>query len=560
MDFIECIYSLESPRQARFEARFQQELREHAGEHGFGGVTLEDLRRLELDDQLYGSLLFDSLFPPGSSLRASYRREERRAKDNKQGLRLRLHLSPDLLQEMDALQDLAWERIFDPEHQIALARSPFISFSRYGGHPSPQALPGRARLLGVVAAPPGLRQIGLTPIDRRQVTRWLKDCFQATLWDQVDSEFLEEFVTPQALRDRLQKSFQAIHLIAHGMPAALDGDASLLLQDAEGLGVWIGEDVVADIFLDCPELRLILLMSCFGAAAEGQGPFQGLAGRLVQRGLPAVIAVRRQISMQAAERFTESFYKSLAETGQVDVAVNTARMVLFLDTQTQGHWSDPVLFMALPDGRPWEEPATPTVPQEPSIPMPVGLAPTNTWLGRFLIAAAILLVLSASLASSPQLANWSTDAKWEPTNYLPLQISLEQSPTSSIPPAEKVSSPTSRSPEPTPARDGKPGTRTRPPAGASAPPVHPSRTEIEARIKEVDDYVSGDNTKSIDTGLRIYQNLVADLPGADLDQDLLRQAEEQVQQSDTRAAVRLYRQLLDAYLKASGPSERRNEP
>ncbi|MCP4660225.1 MAG: CHAT domain-containing protein, partial [bacterium] len=100
-------------------------------------------------------------------------------------------------------------------------------------------------------------------------------------------------------------------------------------------------------------LRLVTLVACNGGALSSNDAFSGLAGRLVERGLPAVLGMSRPVRIDAAELFTDHVYRNLARDGQVDAAVNEARQQLFLKEPNQVGWSSPVLYMRLDDGRLW---------------------------------------------------------------------------------------------------------------------------------------------------------------------------------------------------------------
>jgi hypothetical protein len=73
----------------------------------------------------------------------------------------------------------------------------------------------------------------------------------------------------------------------------------------------------------------------------------------VQRGLPAIIAMRREVSVETAHLFTNHLYTHIAQTGRADAAVNEARQQLYLADPRGIAWSSPVLYSRLTDGRLW---------------------------------------------------------------------------------------------------------------------------------------------------------------------------------------------------------------
>jgi CHAT domain-containing protein len=110
------------------------------------------------------------------------------------------------------------------------------------------------------------------------------------------------------------------------------------------------------ILHDCRSLRLAVLNACEGARTARDDPFAGVAASLVQREIPAVIAMQFEITDQAAVVFGEGFYEAVAAGFPVDAALAEARKSIFAD-QNDIEWGTPVLFMRVPDGRIFEVPA-----------------------------------------------------------------------------------------------------------------------------------------------------------------------------------------------------------
>jgi CHAT domain-containing protein len=98
-------------------------------------------------------------------------------------------------------------------------------------------------------------------------------------------------------------------------------------------------------------LRLVFLAACESAkrGPDDGGPFVGLAAKLVQVGIPAVVAMQDQIRVEFAQELTRSFYPPLLSHGVVDRAMSQARLVLHSSGSTE--WAIPVLYMRLEDGR-----------------------------------------------------------------------------------------------------------------------------------------------------------------------------------------------------------------
>ena len=132
--------------------------------------------------------------------------------------------------------------------------------------------------------------------------------------------------------------------------------ARLVLETGDGRASFVDEELFAEVFDGQRDLRLVTLIACHGGASAGRDPFSGLAPALVRRGVPAVVAMRRQISLDGATRFAEHFYRNLARSAQVDAATNEARLQLYLGESRSPEWGTPALFMRLAEGRLWSLP------------------------------------------------------------------------------------------------------------------------------------------------------------------------------------------------------------
>ncbi len=94
-------------------------------------------------------------------------------------------------------------------------------------------------------------------------------------------------------------------------------------------------------------LRLVVLNSCEGAQGNERNIFSSTAAKLVQRGIPAVLAMQYKISDKAAIKFASAFYEALADGMPVDASVAEARNAISTNTL---EWGTPVLYMHSPDG------------------------------------------------------------------------------------------------------------------------------------------------------------------------------------------------------------------
>ena len=326
-----------------------------------GRVRIDaDLRRslLELehagDFQAYGKELFGAAFPVGSDLhRGIYsvfdaaRKEERR-------LRLRLNVDPAAPPEWHGLH---WELLTDGR-DFEVGRSPETVFSRYVSQPyGVGPSPHRKRMLCVISAPIDAHRYNLAPIDYEYTRRRLEAALEG-LHRSLKIDFLERPITPERLRKQLKsRRYEVLHVHGHGTRTH-GGESALVLEDHEHKVNFTSESALRGILLGLRDLKLITLVACHGGERSQQDDhLSGLAGSLVQRGVPAVIAMRRAIKMRVGYQFTKSLYEQLAESSHIDAAINEARHQLYMANPNSVDWSSPVLIMRLKDGQLWNEKA-----------------------------------------------------------------------------------------------------------------------------------------------------------------------------------------------------------
>jgi hypothetical protein len=98
--------------------------------------------------------------------------------------------------------------------------------------------------------------------------------------------------------------------------------------------------------------RLVVLASCQSAGKGNGNVLQAIGPQLAQAGIPAVIAMQGNISMDSVKKFMPVFFTELYKDGQIDRALSVARGII---RDAQDFWM-PVLFMRLKSGRVWYVP------------------------------------------------------------------------------------------------------------------------------------------------------------------------------------------------------------
>jgi CHAT domain len=291
-----------------------------------------------------GGGLFSAMF--AGEVLALYRETLARARGQDRGVRITICLS-----EAPELVDVPWEYLFDEPDFLAV--SAFTPVVRYldlpRGHRPLQITPP-LRVLGVVSNPADHEQLD---VEREQanLTRALSEVISAGA---VELHWLERPTLGGLLRALQSHQFHALHYIGHGTYDPDAGRGVLLFEDEAGWSRPVGGDKLGMVLHDFSSLRLAVLNACEGARTSRSDPFAGVAGSLVQRDIPAVVAMQFEISDEAAIVFAGGFYRPLAAGSPVDASLARARLAMLAERGDDLEWGTPVLFMRVPDGRIFE--------------------------------------------------------------------------------------------------------------------------------------------------------------------------------------------------------------
>ena len=291
----------------------------------------------------FGERLFETVFD--GEVQLCLDRSLDYADQQEKGLRLRLRLTdaPDLV-------DVPWEYLYNRKRDrfYALSReTPLVRYLEMPERIEPLAHTPPLRALVVIASPRGY-----PALDAEREWQHLKQAVQA-LEERglLVLERLEQATLP-ALQRRLRTSeYHIFHFVGHGDfdPQAQDG--ALILEDAKGMGCRVSSQTLSMLFRDHRHsLRLAILNACEGGHGSPDDPCAGTAQRLVQQGIPAVIAMQFEIADTTAITFAQEFYSAIADGYPVDAALTEARKAISFETQG-AEWGTPVLYMRAPDGR-----------------------------------------------------------------------------------------------------------------------------------------------------------------------------------------------------------------
>jgi hypothetical protein len=136
---------------------------------------------------------------------------------------------------------------------------------------------------------------------------------------------------------------QSCVLCGKNLPDSFSG--YLAFERGDGSTHWVSADELGDLLLD-HDLKLVVLNACNSAVGRrGRDVFNGVAGSLVRRGVPAVVASSFRLDWEAALGFAHYFYQGLAGGDSLVEVMDRARQRLRGLADTPREWYRPVLFL-----------------------------------------------------------------------------------------------------------------------------------------------------------------------------------------------------------------------
>lgn len=306
--------------------------------------ALQTLRARDIGDAFltqFGSYLFEELFT--GEINAIYRASLGIARGQYARLRIRLRMEPP------ELAVLPWEYLYDGQEDSLLAISTETPLVRY----VPVSVPSRPttvqfplRLLVVISHPSDLQPLHVEEekgILREALAEWIQR-------QQVELQVVEQATVANI--SQAMRSFRphVFHFVGHGL---FHGDrAHLILEDENKYAHPVDERVFQAFFDGADETRLAVLNACQTATTSNIKPLVGLAPRLLQRQLAAVVAMQAPIADRTSLVFTREFYRSLVLRYPVDAAIAEARKGIFQEVGAhRPDWGIPVLFLRAEDGQ-----------------------------------------------------------------------------------------------------------------------------------------------------------------------------------------------------------------
>lgn len=309
-------------------------------------LTIKLIEQTSTDADLlkqFGKRLYEIIFPAQIDKHFNVA-EAASWKDDKK-VRIRLIIEPD------ALAQLPWEFLYREEGEHFLATNPGTVLSHYLDLPWPPGYvrerQGPLHILTIISNPNDQP----TQLDIDNWDRIVRKALSKPLKAGLLTLKTVKQATYEKIRDALlERSPDIVQFVGHGVYH--EGKGYLALVGENG-GTWIVDDErFAAIFADVQDrLGLVCLATCESAKSDSPKSFLGIAPRLVQRGTPAVVAMRYPVLVSTAEIFLDNFYTLLAARKPVDWAVQSARNAIAIKVGLGNReFATPVLFMRAKDG------------------------------------------------------------------------------------------------------------------------------------------------------------------------------------------------------------------
>ena len=287
-----------------------------------------------------GGALYNCIL--GGDIAERFRASQSIAQRQEKGLRIRLRLSgaPKLIH-------IPWELLFDDSNNNFISLSintPIIRKLDLTTLPNIHQIKGALKVLVMISSPEDHVKLNVEGEWQRINT--------ATQHLQNEGKIILTRIDPSltALQRQLRKDqHHVFHYIGHGGFNCAANDGVLIMEDKNKKGHAISGQYLGTILHDEKSLQLALLNSCNGSRTSVTDPFAGVGQSLLQKGIPAVIAMQFEITDEAAITFSHEFYSALVDGYPIDAAVAEARKIIYSQANPL-EWATPVLYTTIEGG------------------------------------------------------------------------------------------------------------------------------------------------------------------------------------------------------------------
>jgi tetratricopeptide (TPR) repeat protein len=374
-----------------FSAEGEQEWMERAGLLGSDRSSFHPNYLVNI-----GQILYNSLFPPGSTVEQILQNSINFAECKNTKLVVQLKFEADVVQKM-RLADYPWELLHNQQHFLSHYQVEFSRYIAYKAVP-PNLLTADKLNVLLVSSAASDEELGLKPLPREEqkaVGKGLETAINSghiSLYKLEEATFakLEHYLTEH----RGEQAPHVLHFDGHGLfgkccrkcgtinsgpvmqrcrncnaelPSSQgylvfenkDGDADYI--SAEQLGTLLHQSGLSDGYNQTGGVVLVVLSACqSGMAILGESVFNGAAQNLIAHRVPAVVAMQYSVRVDSATKFAEKFYRSLGQKNSLAVAVSQGRAAMGVGGN---QWYRPVLYLRWQDNEGGQLFSSPTEPQ-----------------------------------------------------------------------------------------------------------------------------------------------------------------------------------------------------
>lgn len=253
------------------------------------------------------------------------------------------------------LQQLPWEALHAGTRPLATGTDVIFSryiLNRHQIHANPAIQSSAAgqvlRILMVIAAPDDQDRLEL-----KQEVHHLQLELHPRMAEASDSsvdvqlKILEQPGRAELTQELERGNYQALHYAGHSNLGNAGGDLYLVSRQTGLTERLSGEDLAG--LLVNNGVKLAVFNSCRGGYSSGSDEGwqeRNLAQALVNRGMPAVIAMTERIPDHVAITFTQLLYRNLKKGQAIDLSLNRTRQGLISAYGShQFYWVLPTLYM-----------------------------------------------------------------------------------------------------------------------------------------------------------------------------------------------------------------------
>lgn len=251
------------------------------------------------------------------------------------------------------LENQPWEYMYSQMHHMFVSVTPHTPLFRS----LPALQPIRAlraplplRLLIVTSSPGDSAQLNI----EQECEVILNAIHPLKKQSLIESTVLKDPTLHELTKALSESTFHVVHVVAHGEADLKQGKSFLLLQDEMGSTKMISANQFCATLRSSPNTRLVVLNACNTAKSHAGWTGSGMCQSLIQSGIPAVVAMSREISDHAGKLFAESLYAAIVKGETIEVATNRARLAVYTDRPEALEWATPVLYMRSASGELFE--------------------------------------------------------------------------------------------------------------------------------------------------------------------------------------------------------------